>query len=145
MKNESGVTLVEIMVSLTILSIILISIVQFFPQIGSLNQHNEVKTKGMNTAKELLVEWSQSKEVIDFLKDDLKPPPAGYMSTDDQGVHTFLTTKDGLQAEIEINSESDLVSGPSGAYYIHIELKDRSGKQVSETYGYVLAEGEGAD
>jgi prepilin-type N-terminal cleavage/methylation domain-containing protein len=142
--NEKGVTLVEILAAMTILSIILLSIVQFFPQIGRLNQHNDVKMKGMNIAKEVLVEWSHSKEVVGYLN-GINPPPTGYLSTNDQGFHLFRTKIDGLDVLIKINSNSDLNPGSSAAHYIHIEIQDSTGKHVSETYGYVKVDGVGAE
>ena len=148
-ENEKGITLVEILAAISILSITLISIVQFFPQIGWLNHHNDMKTKGMNLAKKELVEWSHSSIVINYLKDPSQPEPEGYIG-DIDGHHNFELLKDGFNIYVQIETQGGLASDPgvnslSKAHYIHIELKDEKGKQVSETYGYILVPGKGTE
>jgi prepilin-type N-terminal cleavage/methylation domain-containing protein len=144
-KNEKGVTLVELLAAMMILSVILLSIVQFFPQIGRMNQHNDVKTKGLNLAKEVLVQWTHSEKVISFLDNpDDAPPPSGYQTTDEDH-HVFKTKVNGFDVLIKINKHSNLKSTPSEAHFIFIELIDHEGKQVSEIYGYVMVDGTGAE
>jgi Tfp pilus assembly protein PilE len=144
-KNEKGITLVEILAAITILSVILLSIVQFFPQIERMNQHNDVKTKGMNLAKEVLAQWTHSEKVISFLDNpDDAPPPSGYQTTDEDH-HVFKTKVNGFDVLIKINKHSDLKSTPSEAHYMFIELIDHEGKHVSEIYGYVMVDGTGAE
>lgn len=67
--NEKGITLLEVLVSITILSVILLSITNFFPQMGMMNEHNGAKSQGVNEAKEILVKWKASREVRKFLID----------------------------------------------------------------------------
>jgi prepilin-type N-terminal cleavage/methylation domain-containing protein len=145
LQNEKGITLVEILAAMTILSIILLSIAHFFPQVGWLNHQNNVKTNGINEVKEVLMEWTHSEEVIHFLSDaDNAPVPEGYQGKE-KGYHIFRTTRDSFSVHIKIKEESDLNSNPSGAHYIHVELFDEKGTSVSETYGYVLVQGEAVE
>jgi prepilin-type N-terminal cleavage/methylation domain-containing protein len=144
LENEKGITLVEILAAMTILSIILLSIAHFFPQVGLLNQQNNVKTNGINEVKEVLMDWKESEEVVRFLSNDNATVPEGYQG-EDKGYHIFQTTRDGFSAYIKIKEESDLNSNPSGAHYIHVELFDEKGTSVSETYGYVLVQGEAVE
>ena len=42
-ENEKGLTLIEVLASIVILSIILVSIMNFFPQMGLMNKTNARK------------------------------------------------------------------------------------------------------
>ncbi|WP_050181208.1 type IV pilus modification PilV family protein [Domibacillus robiginosus] len=55
-KNcQDGVTLLELLVSLTILSIILLSVTRFFFQAGTFNAANESRTIALNVARNALM------------------------------------------------------------------------------------------
>jgi prepilin-type N-terminal cleavage/methylation domain-containing protein len=144
LQNEKGITLVEILAAMTILSIILLSIAHFFPQVGWLNQQNDMKTNGINEVKEVLMDWKESEQVVRFLSNNNATVPEGYLG-EEKGYHIFRTTRDSFSVHIKIKEESDLNSNPSGAHYIHVELFDEKGTSVSETYGYVLVQGEAVE
>jgi prepilin-type N-terminal cleavage/methylation domain-containing protein len=134
--NEKGVTLLEVLLSITILSIILLSITNFFPQMGMMNKHNEEKSQGMNFAKQVLVDWKTSQRVIDFIK---APAPANRpeeYKSEDESYYYFSTIKNDFDVHIKIKKESDLHSTPSKAHLIQIQLQENS-DTVSETYGYL--------
>lgn len=141
LKNEKGITLIEILTAMAILSIIFITVAQFFPQVGQMNHRNDVKTKGINIAKTELVEWTRSPVLINYLKEATNPIPGGFKGISD-GHYTFQKVRDGLDVLVKIKVKPDLAPEPSEAHYIQIEVKDQKGKQVSKTYGYVLVERE---
>ncbi|WP_064093113.1 type IV pilus modification PilV family protein [Rossellomorea aquimaris] len=135
-KNEKGITLIEVLLSMAILSIVLLTIFNFFPQIGMLNQYNGNKAVGVNIAKKYLVQWKDSNEVIEFLLDpDLSPPPDGYDHEDSNYFYYKKTTND-FDVHIKIKKSSELNSTPAKAHLIQIEVIE-DGKTISETYGYV--------
>ncbi|MCA1055242.1 prepilin-type N-terminal cleavage/methylation domain-containing protein [Rossellomorea aquimaris] len=144
-RNEKGVTLVEILAAVTILSIILVSIFNLFPQIGMMNQQNAMKLKGMNTAKGVLVEWSNREDVKSFvLSSGTGSPPDGYQSAESDGKDYYLFTIEEASVDklIKINKSPTLDNDAGKTYLIQVELKDKKGRLVSETFGYVSLEGE---
>ncbi|CAH2716273.1 hypothetical protein BACCIP111895_03457 [Neobacillus rhizosphaerae] len=68
-QNEKGVTLLEVLISIVILSIIFLSVMRFFPQMGFMNNQNAEKTQAINTAKEILIDWQNSPHAKAFLVD----------------------------------------------------------------------------
>ncbi len=69
-RNEKGVTLIEILAAVVILSIILVSLMNFFPQMGFINKLNGEKSQAINTAKQVLIDWQNDNGVEAFLKGD---------------------------------------------------------------------------
>lgn len=135
-QNEKGVTLLEVLLSITILSIILLSISNFFPQMGMMNVHNEVKSQGMNEAKRVLVKWKASKEVSDFLKEPTPINRPIEYKNEDSHYFYFITSENQFDVHIKIKKKSDLNSTPSKAHLTQIKLQENN-RTVSETYGYI--------
>ncbi|MCA0150485.1 prepilin-type N-terminal cleavage/methylation domain-containing protein [Rossellomorea vietnamensis] len=134
--NEKGITLLEVLVSITILSVILLSITNFFPQMGMMNEHNGAKSQGVNEAKEILVKWKASREVRKFLIDPAPiNRPVEYKSEDNTYFY-FNTSEQNFDIHIKIKKKSDLNSTPSKAHFIEIKLQ-KDHHIVSETYGYI--------
>ncbi|SEM33402.1 prepilin-type N-terminal cleavage/methylation domain-containing protein [Mesobacillus persicus] len=156
-SNEKGVTLLEVVLAMAILSIILISFLNIFPQMGMMNNFNEEKTQGINTAKELLVEWQNYPEMANFpsnsIKADIEVDQANFSKIGEykdhhEGDYYFFeydhevspsNTKYAVKVRILVDEEVD--SEQTKAHRIYIELlnKDR-GTKVSETYGYILSD-----
>lgn len=76
-KNESGLTLIEVLLSITILGIVLTSFLSFFNQAYSYTKMNEDKTVGINVARNVLYYFEQqdftSIEKL-YLSGDNPPP-----------------------------------------------------------------------
>jgi prepilin-type N-terminal cleavage/methylation domain-containing protein len=145
-RNEHGVTLIELLASLAILSIILVSIMNFFPQMGLINNHNEAKGQGINSVKQVLNDWKTAPAVIAFLKThNVADRPAGYVS-DDTTYYYFETTERNFKVKIKIKKSSDLtppestVGTGANAHQIHIQIVNERDVIISETYGYVIVE-----
>ncbi len=149
-QNEKGVTLLEILISMAILSIILVTFMNFFPQMGFMNQQNKDKIQGINTAKELLVKWQGSEEVKDFLEADaknalVKNPENNidydvYTNNEDDSYYFFKTNTSDFTIEIRINKTSDYKTLTTKAHQIHVQLKNSRGSLISESYGYVMSQ-----
>ena len=55
MNNQKGISLLEVLLSITILSIITLSILSFFNQAYDYTKRNEDKTVGINVARNVLI------------------------------------------------------------------------------------------
>ncbi|MFE8703435.1 prepilin-type N-terminal cleavage/methylation domain-containing protein [Cytobacillus sp. FJAT-54145] len=95
LKNEKGLTLIEVLVSITLLSIITITFLSFFNQAYSYTKKNEDKTVGINVARNVLY-YMEQQEFQPFY---------------DQYVKDLLTTSD--IAELTIDSCSDVTAEPT--------------------------------
>lgn len=155
-QNQKGMTLIEVLLSIVILTIILGTVIKFFPQMGMMNKQNETKQQAVNLAKKELMYWKISLETSqDFM--DFKN------NTNPNQIFTFINKVEGDTITIEpetvsiktlttkssnsdfgvkviIYKESDLTSNPRKAYQIHIKLlKDgNEDNPYSETYGYIF-------
>ena len=137
--NEKGLTLIEVLLSITILSIILVSMMYIFPQMGFMNQKNEEKTQAINTTKQILIEWKNNQEVKNFLSNPTLYTLPDYLKEQDTHYYTE-TTRDNIKVIIKIAKESDLKSNPAKAYQIHVQLLDQNGAIISESFGYIIVE-----
>lgn len=137
LKNEKGITLIEVILAMALLSIVLISFMNIFPQMGFMNKHNEDKAQAINTAKEVLVNWQNAQDIKDFLlNQSIRPiPRSGILVGDD---YVFTDRVDDYEVNIKIKNTSDIVTNPSKAHFIHIVLKNKNGTIVGETRGYVI-------
>ncbi|MCM3116740.1 type II secretion system GspH family protein [Neobacillus sp. MER 74] len=145
-RNERGVTLIEVLVSIVLLSIIFLSVMRFFPQMGLMNNQNQDKAKAINLAKEVLINWQESSDVKWFLvKTD---QTAGFTPTDskvtynrfysDPTYYYFETTKDQYDVNIKIKRFPETSSRLSSIHSIVVQLIDKKNRHViTETFGYV--------
>ncbi|MGR3765906.1 PulJ/GspJ family protein [Rossellomorea sp. NS-SX7] len=141
LENEKGLTLVEILAATSILSIIVVSILSFFPQVGMMNQQNDDKTKGINVAKKILAEWTidENDEIAVFLEDPLVADvPYGYESynPEDAVYYFFKKTAEGFDVKVKLPIDQQ----EDRPRQVIINLS-KNGKEITETYGYVNAEG----
>ncbi|MDQ0975659.1 prepilin-type N-terminal cleavage/methylation domain-containing protein [Neobacillus niacini] len=154
-SNEKGVTLVEVIAAISLLSIVLIGIMGIFPQMGFINKHNEDKSQAINSAKQILNEWKSEdtvtgEKVISALKKETPtsidwpiPPEVTTTSTTD----TFYTfKKNDINSEIRIwknpetgfGGENDLIK----TYKILVQVKNKRDTIIGETYGYIVVKKE---
>ena len=148
-KSEKGVTLVEVLASITLLSIVLITTMNIFAQMGKLNKHNEDKAQAINMAKEILIDWQEADEVKEFIKENRTTgftPVAGNTKVsytrfsydiEPAGYYYFETTKDQYEVHIKIKKSPKIDSNSGQVNQITVQLLNERGNLVSETYGYV--------
>jgi prepilin-type N-terminal cleavage/methylation domain-containing protein len=140
--NEKGLTLVEILAAITILSIIVVSILSFFPQVGMMNQQNDVKTKGINVAKKILAQWTidEKGEIADFLQvPNSTDAPYSYQIYNQGNASYYFFKKEVEGFEVKV----ELVKNAQAIELRQVSIKiGKNGKVITETYGYVTAEGE---
>ncbi|AZU63512.1 prepilin-type N-terminal cleavage/methylation domain-containing protein [Neobacillus mesonae] len=149
LKNQKGVTLVEVLASIVILSIILISIMGFFPQMGLMNKQNEEKSQAINIAKEILVGWQESNEVKTFISqsDRIIGFTPSYVNENVNYTHFdynkypnyyyFETDKNQYNVEIKIKKSPDKSASVLHVHQIVIKLQNKKGNIIAETYGYI--------
>ncbi|MEH7129906.1 prepilin-type N-terminal cleavage/methylation domain-containing protein [Neobacillus drentensis] len=136
-RDEKGVTLLEVLIAIVILSFIFLSIMNFFPQMGLINKANEDKAKAVNYANELLIEWKNSESVKDCIKNKNGTSLSGYYNTD-SNYYYYKTSKGGFNAIIKIRKNTDLISTPVTTRLIDIQLFNNRNNMVAETYGYII-------
>lgn len=150
--NEKGVTLIEVIISATILSIVLITFFNFFPQMGLMNRQNEDKIQGVNMAKQIMVKWKESDRVQSFI-DDYKHdssqtlpqnPNDDFVKYDNWSKKTdylsYTTTRKDLDVEVRIFISSERLKNiNTDAHQVHVLVKNKRGNLVSESYGYVIS------
>ena len=150
LKNEKGFTLIEVLASIVILSLVLISIMSIFPQMGMVNNQNEQKTQAINTAKEVLISWQDSTVVKTFLQSSSQTTgfnPAYvnedvnytvFSNTKFANYYYFETTKDEYKVQIKLKKTPNKSSKISFVHQIDVQLFNSKGIMVAETYGYVI-------
>ncbi|MEL3970893.1 prepilin-type N-terminal cleavage/methylation domain-containing protein [Rossellomorea oryzaecorticis] len=140
-KNEKGLTLVEVLAAISILSIIVVSFLSLFPQVGMMNQQNDVKTKGINVAKKILAQWTidEKDEIAAFLQEpNAADAPYGYerYNQEDASYYFFEKEVEGFEVKVELAKNAKA----NELRQVSIKMR-KSGKAITETYGYVTAEG----
>ncbi|MDQ6599832.1 PulJ/GspJ family protein [Bacillus salipaludis] len=133
-RNEKGLTLIEILVSITILSIIFLSIMRFFPQMGLMNKQNQDKTQAISTAKQVLVQWKNDSRVKNFFVTPTKSVISEYDRLD--GDYYIFKPNGGL-VNIKIKKTPSNSSRFTNSNLIIVQILNNNGKVVSETFGYI--------
>lgn len=138
-NSEKGVTLVEVLVSITLLSIVLITLMNIFPQMGMMNNHTKLKAQGINTAKEVLLKWQNDNDRIKnfFATPDVSVIPEYKPITGN--AYNFEYVNGDFLVNVKINKNFSKESDIYNAHLIVVKLynKNKTDIVVSETYGYV--------
>lgn len=140
-RDEKGVTLIEVLAAIVILSIVLVSIMNFFPQMGLLNKINGNKAQAINTAKQELIKWQNDVNVQNFLKGDSSaslPAPVDHVQ---DNYYYFKYKIEGFDVSIRIKNITDFPpdepNNPKDVRFIQVQLL-KNNSIVSETYGYII-------
>jgi prepilin-type N-terminal cleavage/methylation domain-containing protein len=147
-KNEKGVTLIEVLAAVVILTIILGSTMNFFPQMGLINKTNADKSQAINTAKQVLVKWQSADSVQSFIlaggSGDLsalgtKQPD---VTLSDGSYYYFQSSEENFDVNIYIKKALDLgnISDPKStkASLIKVQVLNTKGTVITDTYGYII-------
>lgn len=142
LRKEKGLTLLEVLLSILLLTIILVTVMNFFPQMGLMNKQNETKQQAINLAKKELLDWQKKgPQLKSFLLNPTSSILPGYnpnYEPSDTNFYYFTYEKDNLDVVIKIKKEPDLKTNPSKAHLIHIKLLNERKNTISETYGYII-------
>lgn len=148
-NNEKGVTLIEIIASIAIISIMLVTVMNFFPQMAKVNQLNIKKNQGVNLVKNELLYWQNTLErELQLDPTNVKTPIAQCPESLDQycGIFELQTESEtDFQVIVRVSKQSDLTNGAINAHLIQIEIvKSEDHSPVSETYGYIFLSEDGS-
>lgn len=144
--NQKGVTLLEVLLSIVILTIILVTIMNFFPQMAGMNKHNEDKQQAINLAKKELIDWQGRKDIKEVLAnpstvDTELTTLSDYVKKDNTYYYFKGTSNDHeFDVEVKIEQTSNILTTPLQANAIHVILRNSHGIEVSKTYGYITYE-----
>lgn len=153
-KNNKGVSLVEILLSITILGILVASLVSFFPQTSQSMNETDKKLTSVNIAKKWLVQSQKSTQVKAFLNNRINQPnsPTVYSLTnpDYQGLPLvainngdqygeLILKEDNYFIHLIISSTPEHLKKPetTSLYKIHVNIYDQKNKLKSNIYGYL--------
>ncbi|MFJ8235054.1 prepilin-type N-terminal cleavage/methylation domain-containing protein [Ureibacillus sp. NPDC094379] len=163
--NEKGVTLIEVIASIVILTVVLISFLNFFPQMGKTNNYNGDKQQAINLAGTELSFWqNELNNNTEFIKTQSNLGVSGVAINVDKtdNPHKIKMVTDqtysspshlsSFDVEVIVTTEPDLNTDPMKAYQIQINIfKEGSVKnnsltnnavKVTETYGYIFIKDE---
>jgi len=140
MKNDRGMTLVEVLAALVILGIVFIGFMTIFPQMSLFNAKTEDKLKTMNLAKQELssIEYISDLEDKDSEAENLEEEASGkeikrFEYDNEEDANSFYHYIIDFYVAPDLNGEEQGVS----LHKIHIKvLKDD--KKISETFGYII-------
>ena len=147
--NEHGITLVEVIAAIVILSIILISIISLLPQMGLKNNQNEDKQVAINLAAKELAYWQGQLGITSTFNSLVTPGTtfpfmtSGDTLTYDANTITITTTTtksmtSKYNSVIKIKRTEDLASSPKKANQISVLIYKNNTILVTEIYGYII-------
>lgn len=137
MKNEEGLSLVEVLAALLILGIVFVGFMTIFPQMNLFNQRTESKLITMNLAKQ---ELANLKETPSRLTPDRRQKNS--TGSDPYETYEFQQSRYTVQIDCYDTPEGNNRYTCSGKHTepllhkIHIRVKEQ-GKLTSETFGYL--------
>ncbi|MFT8321652.1 MAG: type II secretion system protein [Bacillus sp. (in: firmicutes)] len=106
LSSSKGLTLIEVLVSLTILSIVLLGIMNFFTQAYSYTNLNQKKTAGVNVARNALTFMEQSSfmEIKSMLEKDSSAKGSLVVCNDSYTIQWSNNSSSGSCHPIKINN-----------------------------------------
>ena len=138
-KEETGLTLVEVLAALVLLSIVFIGFMTIFPQMNNVNNRTEAKLVTMNIAKQELAMLKDSPSRLDpdkKIKNSMSPD---LFETYDLSVDDYNILVDCYDTESQTCSAVGETSRKPKLYKIHLKI-EKDGKLNSETFGYLELE-----
>lgn len=141
MKNEQGLTLVEILATLVLLGIVFVGIMSVFSQMTLFNDKTYTKLDTMNLARQEISEinsvvypkvMSQVRAQLESTYDESSNAADPY--------YLFTKNEDPYTYEIRLYKNPKLVGDANveDLYQVHLMVKKGS-KLNSETYGFIKA------
>ncbi|KOY82808.1 hypothetical protein I6G82_12610 [Lysinibacillus macroides] len=148
--NEHGISLVEVVAAIVLLTIILVSVINLLPQMGLKSKQNEDKQVAINLVSKELDHWQSTLEgnIANLLANPdgtFSFLDAGDTLTHDANTITIqtATTKSmpsNYTTEIQIEITPDLNTSPKKANQISVFIYKNNSILVTENYGYVFYE-----
>lgn len=135
--NEKGLTLIEVLASIVLLSIVIVSFLSLFPQITQFNNVTERNLQAAAVAKEIRVLVKE--QDIDFITPTLKGRLSSLTPTTTENDISFTGIYNSFPVNIIINKSKKEVSGVvQDLYQMKISVMNDTNKEISFTYGYLV-------
>jgi prepilin-type N-terminal cleavage/methylation domain-containing protein len=135
-ENEKGLTLIEVLASIVLLSVVIMSFLSLFPQITNFNKYTEENLQAAATAKELRV---LVKEKFDNFE---SPTSTNVLVNETMDISSdsikFIGQFNDFPVEVVIFKDKKDVSGSfEDLYQMKISILNENNNEISYTYGYI--------
>lgn len=133
LKNYHGLSLIEVLASIVLLSIVLIGFMSVFPQMSLMNEKTGENLDGTTIAKELLVEMKKIK--YPNLSTSL---PTGLSIKESNSTDIIITGQyKNSPVKVTVKKTIDGSSTIQSLHQMKIEVFDANNRLLSTTYGYM--------
>lgn len=148
LKKQNGFTLIEILASIIILSIILITFFSFFSQSINFSKANEEEYAAIHLAEQIWVNLNKSvdnspsnpnfKQNLNLTtyntaqQNALNVDQNGFIDIDGNGI---INEMDQYKLNLVIQLESNFTN--FDIYFVNIRIVDKNNHVLTETYGYL--------
>lgn len=137
MKNEQGLSLVEVIASILILSIVIIAFVTIFPQMKSSNENTANNLNAANIAKEFLIVFKSKS--YDELRTEIKVNNFDYKITNEnpltlEGKYKYI---EGEKVNVRVTVQSSTALSNITLREMLIEILNENNIVIAEIHGYL--------
>lgn len=138
-KNQQGLTLIEVLASIVLLSIVIVSFLSLFPQITNFNKSTEENLQAAATAKEVRV--LVKKEIT-----SMNPIPNKLSFTNERTLYDDAYSYNGKYNDFEVVIElqtqpfvgnEDRPNEVRKIYKYKVSIKNNENQLLSKTYGFI--------
>jgi len=146
-QNDKGISLIEILISIVLLSILITSFLTFFPQVSSFNQKTDERLTSVTLAKSWLVQAQNSESTLYKQLINLTDNPSASINTSDLDLLTNINrNSDVIELIFKENNyfihlylyyREETLKGANTLYKIRIDVFDEQDKLNSHIYGYI--------
>lgn len=149
---QKGFTLLEVLIGISILAIVFLSFLSFFPQVAKYNQLNAYKLDDISLSKEMLLKVQSSIEIQHFIENVKSNPSSADTYSKNNPEYKLLNLQDDILVEsdhyelqLERNSSHVFIkiykypdiTGVEDLYKVAIEIEKFNGSRSPNLYGYI--------
>lgn len=152
-NNQNGLTLLEVLLAFSILTIVFIAFLTLFPQVGTFNQITDEKMKAINVAKQqlVIVQNDFGEKFLDNIMSDPQPvnvfdknnPDYALLNlvediSEEGDYYRLLTQRQDLLITMKIKKNPQ-ISGARQLYKVETIVEDNNvGRELTILYGYII-------
>lgn len=138
-KSEKGLTLIEVLASIVLLSIVIVSFLSLFPQITNFNKSTEENLQAAATAKEVRVLVKQEIESLDSFPSNLSFTNERTLNND---VYLYKGKYNDFEVFIEVHDQPFVGDEPlrneiRNLYKYKVSVGHSNTRILSTTYGFI--------
>ena len=138
-KNEKGLTLIEVLASIVLLSIVIVSFLSLFPQITNFNKSTEENLQAAATAKEVRVLVKEEIESMDSFPSKLSFTNERTYSDE---VYSYRGKYNEFEVLIEVQDKPFVGNEPQpnkirNLYKYKVSIGESDTRILSTTYGFI--------